>query len=198
MAPTWNNHRCRGNADAIPGKTSGWGGIRTHERLSPLPVFKVGEGLPCTPEGISLENECETLLKPSSTGSRDHGPKGEIETNRDTTSQIETTHGTIHRQVATCLSRIDSKWRSFASFPSLPYFRIGFEHHWLRGLPDALRPWFAAMARAFGGRRRGTRRAVGDVSDGRPVIPVVGSRNQPRRRAPIARGGTPRRAALLI
>jgi hypothetical protein len=68
----------------------------------------------------------------------------------------------------------------------------------LRGLPDALLARFAAMARASGGRGRGRRRAVGDVSDGRPVVPRIGSRNRPRRRAPIARGGTPRRAASLI
>ncbi len=84
---------------------SGWGGIRTHERLSPLPVFKVGEGPPGTPCTNSLVNKGETLLKPSSTGKTGPVQAGEIETNRGTTSQIETTHRTSQRQVATCRYR---------------------------------------------------------------------------------------------
>ena len=104
--------RCRGTRHlARPcDHRSGWGGIRTHERLSPLPVFKVGEGGSATPEGITLENKGETLLKPSSTGSRDQGPSGEIEPNRDTTRQIETTDETSPRQVAVGLSRNDREW----------------------------------------------------------------------------------------
>ena len=75
-----------------------------------MPVFKVGEGGSATPEGITLENKGETLLKPSSTGSRDQGPSGEIEPNRDTTRQIETTDETSPRQVAVGLSRNDREW----------------------------------------------------------------------------------------
>ena len=163
-----------------------------------MPVFKVGEGPPGTSNANTQENKDKTLLKPSSTSQPGLGPRREIEPNRVTTSQIETTRATSHRQVAPDLSRNDSKWRGLFLIPSLSYSRIGFVNDGLRGLSDALRARFAAMARAFGGRRRGSRRAVGDVSDGRPVIPAVGSRNQPRRRAPIARGGTPLRTASLI
>jgi hypothetical protein len=90
---------------------SGWGVIRTHERLSPLPVFKVGKAPPGTAEANSPQNKGESLLRPSDAVPRASDPEGETEPNRATTSQIETTHRTSQRQVATGLSREDSKWR---------------------------------------------------------------------------------------
>ena len=90
---------------------SGWGGIRTHERLSPLPVFKVGKAPPGTARANTQENEAEALPRASARAPRASGPERETEPNRATTSQIETTHQTSQRQVATTLSRDDSKWR---------------------------------------------------------------------------------------
>jgi hypothetical protein len=83
-----------------------------------LPVFKVGEVPPGTPCTNRNENKNETLLKPSSTGKPGPIPAGEIETNRDTTSQIETTHQTSQRQVAIGPSRNDSKWPGEDSPPA--------------------------------------------------------------------------------
>jgi len=73
---------------------SGWGGIRTHERLSPLPVFKVGEALPGAVSTNTQENTAGTLLRPSGTVRRAGSPRGETEPHRDMTSQIETTLAT--------------------------------------------------------------------------------------------------------
>ena len=102
---------------AIP--KSGWGGIRTHERLSPLPVFKVGKGDSETPCGNTPENKAETLLGPFPPGRKASGSRGETEPNRDITSQIETTHQTSHGQVTVGVSRNDSKWPSLGIAPPL-------------------------------------------------------------------------------
>jgi hypothetical protein len=56
-----------------------------------------------------MENKGETLLWPSATARQASGPERQIESNQVTTSQIETTHQTSQRQVATGLSRNDSK-----------------------------------------------------------------------------------------
>ena len=42
--PSAEPHRSPSAAEKKPFQKNGWGGIWTHERLSPLPVFKVGEG----------------------------------------------------------------------------------------------------------------------------------------------------------
>lgn len=51
-----------------------------------------------------MENKGETLLRPSATGRLPAGHVDEIEPNRATTSQIESTHRTSQRQVAVGLS----------------------------------------------------------------------------------------------
>ena len=148
-----------------------------------------------TPEGIALENKGKTLLKPSSAGKPGPVPTGENEPNRDTTSQIETSHRTSQRQVATCLSRIDSKWRSVALIPFLPYSRVGFDHHGLRGLLDAVRA-------PVGGDGAGIRlQRTGKVTSG-PGCPRGATgrlccrwRESTSSRGSHRQGGPPRRAA---
>ena len=140
-------------------KPNGWGGIRTHERLSPLPVFKVGEAPPETVGKNSPENSDEKLLKPFPPGRAASGASGETETNRDTTSQIETTHRTSQRQVATCLSRIDSNGEVFSSSHPCP------SAHRVRAPRVAWPPRcraasITAMARASGGWGEGRRLAI--------------------------------------
>ena len=92
--------------------------------------FRTADGVGCEPtndfrrcrfsrsakgaEGLSARTALKTCPKRSQ-GSRErvHGPptpERETEPNRVTTSQIETTHQTSQRQVATGLSRNDSKW----------------------------------------------------------------------------------------
>jgi hypothetical protein len=106
-------------AGTKPFQNSGWGGIRTHERLSPLPVFKVGEAPPETVGKNSPENKSETLPRSSAKAPWASGPQREIEPNRATTSQTETTHQTSHGQVAAGVSRNDSKWPSLGIAPPL-------------------------------------------------------------------------------
>jgi hypothetical protein len=75
-------------------------------------------GLRGLPKGTPL-NKAETRLGPSGTGRQAIEARTRIEPNRDTTSQIETTHQTSQRQVAIGPSRNDSKWPGEGS-PTLP------------------------------------------------------------------------------
>ena len=95
-------------------------GFFPQERLSPLPVFKVGKGVSGTPLAHTPENNAETLPKPFLTVRKASGPIARIEPNRATTSHIETTHRTRQRQVATGLSPYDSKWPSLGIAPPPP------------------------------------------------------------------------------
>ena len=72
-------------------------------------VFKVGEAVSRTLLANTCENKTETLLGPFPPGRMASGPRDENESNRATTSQIETTHRTSQRQVATGLTRNDEK-----------------------------------------------------------------------------------------
>ena len=68
-----------------------------------------------TPLGDSQREQLGKQVRnapgPSATAPLAFNQDEETEPNRDTTRQIETTHQTSQRQVATCLSRNDSKWR---------------------------------------------------------------------------------------
>ena len=85
---------------------------------------KVGEGPPEAVGTNSPENSDEKLLKPFPPGQAASGPREGTEPNRATTSQTETTHQTGQRQVATGLSRNESKWpeswRSAQALARLP------------------------------------------------------------------------------
>ena len=58
-----------------------------------------------TPDTNTLENQGKSLLMPLPPRRRATGPRGEIEPNRATTSQTETTHQTSQRQVTDGVSR---------------------------------------------------------------------------------------------
>ena len=60
--------------DRLFRKTDGVG-FFPHERLSPLPVFKVGKALSGTASGNSLENKGESFPRASATAPRASGPR---------------------------------------------------------------------------------------------------------------------------
>ena len=85
----------------------------------PIRINALGEGRSGTARTNTPENLDETLLRTCSPGREASGPSVEIESNRDTRGQIETTHQTSHRQVAAGVSRNDSKWPR-KEVPTLP------------------------------------------------------------------------------
>lgn len=102
-----------------PFRTADGVGNFPQERLSPLPVFKVGKAPPGTASTNTYENKAETFLRPSATVPLALDQDGETEPNRATTGQVETTHQTSPRQVATCLPRNDSRCPGEAFPPTL-------------------------------------------------------------------------------
>jgi hypothetical protein len=103
------------------------------------------------PAGTPL-NKAETRLGPSGTGRQAIEARTRIEPNRDTTSQIETTHQTSQRQVALGLSRNDSKWRGYAAIVTLPFpATTAGSGRWGLGPPRCRAASITAMARASGG-----------------------------------------------
>ena len=112
----------------------GWGGIQTHERRSPLPVFKVGVSGSGTARTNTPEETGSHAIEALRHGSTASGPGSEIEPDRDTTRQIETTHQASRRQGAAGLSHNDSNWR------------------YSRGVVLARCPVWAALGSSHGGR----------------------------------------------
>jgi len=76
----------------------------------------VGKAPPGTPEGITLVTKAETLLKPSSAGSRDQGSTGEIET-KQAKSRPRTRQVTDKSRVA-CLEMTRNGWERTPPYPA--------------------------------------------------------------------------------
>ena len=91
--------------------------------------------MPGTPLANTHENKYESLLRPSATAPRSSGSERDIEPNQATKSQIETTHQTSQRQVATHLTRNGEESRG--GYPCSRAAAVG-----RRGSPPRVGGWY--------------------------------------------------------